>query len=722
MTRARLLHPLLVGALFLGSFLLFLIEPWQGRLLLPLLGGTPAVWNACMLFFQAALLLGYGYAHLLATRFTVKRQLLIHALVMLLPFALLPLGLPSHLLRSPLLSDSPLTWLFQALTFSSGPLFFVLSTTSPLLQSWFARASDRDPYRLYAAGNLGSLLALIGYPLLIEPNLRLSQQASVMTGAYVLLVVLIGLAGALLLRTGTRAQPALAPAMPVTWPQRLTWTALAFTPSSLMLGVTTFLTTDIAPIPMLWTLPLALYIGSFVMVFSRAGHVVGRLALRALPFALVPVLFLIFAGFTHALWLTLSLHLLGFFVAALACHGRLAALRPEPARLTEFYFCLAVGGALGGLFNTLLSPLLFVDIAEYPLAVGAALLLCRLPGERRMRIRTGLLIATFFALLMIVSLLAARVGHLDRFPMALFGAPLLLVFVFARQPAKLTAAALGIILVATFREPSRDGVHRERSFFGSLTVLTLDPGLHELLHGGIVHTQQRWRSDEERHEPRTYFHRAGPLGRIMDEVTERIAHPRVAVIGLGGGTIAAYCDRRIEMTFFELDPNVERVARNASYFTYMRDAESRGCQLSVVIGDGRLRIGEAAGKYDLIIVDAFSSDAIPVHLITTEALAVYRSRLAPDGVIAFHISNGYVNLEPVLHNLAQGIGWRSVASRGVGDDASGCSPSHWVALAPSEERLRPLTQQPAWQPTLAKAGLGVWNDDYANVVSVFRWQ
>lgn len=770
--RAIAAPALFATTLFLSSFLLFVSQPMEGKMLLPWLGGTPSVWNACMLFFQAVLLLGYLYAHLLSTKLKPRLQIVIHAAVLVLPFALLPPGLPAAVTESDLLGESPIRWLLFALAFSIGPAFFAISATSPLLQAWYFRTNEasgkaKNPYILYAAGNVGSLLALVAYPLVVEPGLAISGQATTWTIGYAFLVTMIMAAGGLLWASATKKTAAGGKAAPAAsdeledvhlgfdahteldeWAsgtggkarQRLWWILLAFVPSSLMLGVTTFLTTDIASIPMLWVLPLALYTLSFVMVFARYGARSDKMMSWVLPLFIVPVLFLTFTDYRQNLWLIITLHLAAFFAVAISAHGRLALSKPPPKDLTAFYFCMAVGGVLGGAFNTLVSPVVFTKVSEYPLMLIVALWVCR-PRVKVPAYRYAMVAAAAGAGVMFLMTKLYADGALEDLATALttktdwsfdaartalvYGVPFVwaLVTIAARKPALTYAALAGVCVVAVARDLHTSTIHRSRSFFGTLAVRSYEgPDLHSLVHGGILHGEQ-WTADEAaRAEPRSYYHKDGPLGQIMQALDDLVENPSIGAIGLGAGAVAAYGHRDNNLTFFELDPNVEKLARDPKLFTYVDDCIKRWCNLDIVIGDGRLKLKESEKVFDLIIVDAFSSDAIPVHLITLEALETYFSKMTASGIVAFHISNRYVNLEPVLLNLAKEMSLGYAVREETDDDETGRGASTWVILAQKEGIFEKIAiDDDRWRGLIEEEGIGVWRDDYANVARAFTW-
>jgi SAM-dependent methyltransferase len=740
-TAARIVKPqgvMLVlcfaAALFVSSAQLFLIQPMVAKSVLPLLGGTPAVWNTCMVFFQCALLAGYLYAHLGARWLGARRQAILHVALLLVSVAALP-GLLAPA-AAPAATGSPTWWLLRLLVVTVGVPFFVVSTTAPMLQRWFATTGHRsagDPYFLYAASNAGSLVALVGYPLVVEPTLRLGEQARLWIGGYGVLGVLTAACAAIVCWSPV-AQPldlaarsvGAAAAEPMAR-DRARWIALAFAPSSLLLGVTTFITTDIAAVPLLWVAPLAIYLLTFVLVFSSRTIVSHELVVRLLPIVVLPVTLLIGLSTQLPPAVHLVVHLTTFFVAAMACHGELARSRPSAGHLTEFYLCMSIGGALGGLFNALVAPVVFTGVLEYPLALAAACLL-GMPdrsGWTIRRIWRDLAVAAAIGVVMSGLLFATHRGAL---PAALgvalvFLVPALACFRFRRQPVRF-AFGVAVLVVAsgTYMDAHHRVVLRDRSFFG-VHRITRDPAgeRHLFVPGGTLHGVQHV-DRVRRREPLTYFHRASPIGQVLS--SDRATRLRnVGVVGLGIGVLAAYGEPGQDWVFYEIDPAVERIARDGRYFTYLADSRAA---VSVVLGDARLSLMEAPhGRFDLLVLDAFSSDAIPAHLVTREAFQLYYDKLAPGGLIAFHISNRYLDLEPVLGSLAAAAGTASLAQLDVAptpaDQAAYKRPSHWVLMARHQADLAPFASDARWRPA-RQSGAAVWTDDFSNVLSVIRWR
>lgn len=744
---------LFAATLFVSAGLLFSVQPMVGKMLLPLLGGSPAVWSTCMVFFQAVLLLGYLYAHLVTGRLGLGAQAILHAGVMLLPLLVLPIGVSSRAEATLLAGADPTYWLLGQLAAAVGLPFFVLAASAPLLQKWFTEtghSSAKDPYFLYGASNLGSLLALLGYPLVLERALRLSDHSRLWAWAYGALVPLVLLSAASAWRARRAAARAVegAPAgetstdaSPVTWRDRARWVALALIPSSWLLGVTTHLSTDLAAAPLLWVVPLAIYLVTFILVFARRELVPRSWMQRLLPIGVLGVFMINVLRVVEPLWLTVTVHLAAFFLGAMVCHGALARSRPAPARLTEYFLLVSVGGVLGGLFNALLVPALFeaagpierplayainrLEVFEYPLAMVAACLL-GLPLRPALeapspRTAAGRGMGVVVALFVIAGLVWLRVDDrsADRLSVGfVFGLASLLCYTIAARPAAF-AAGLGAMLVAMALCTGSPPLQIERSFFGVLRV-TRHEDLHLLYHGSTLHGAQDQRPYQRR-EALSYYHQAGPVGQVFDAFRVSSAPPSVGIVGLGAGTIASYALPGEDWIYYEIDPAVARVANDRRYFSFLADI-AEPPRLQVVLGDARLRLRSAADHaFGLLVIDAFSSDAIPVHLITREALALYLSKLAPGGVLAFHTSNRYLDLGPVLARLAADREPPLVARvREDGERVPGKSPSAWVAAARAEPDLGPIASDPRWKEIPFDPSARPWSDDYSDVIGAFR--
>jgi hypothetical protein len=714
-----------------------------------------------MVFFQAVLLGGYLYAHRSTSKLGVRRQAVAHLL--LLAFVLLAFklgvaaaGTPVPVITSllPADQDYPIVGLVALLAVAVGFPFFVLSTTSPVLQRWFAATghpSAKDPYFLYAASNAGSLLGLLGYPLLIEPRLPLATQQWVWAAGVGVYLLMVLACAACLLRD--RPAPPVAhadgaadpppdpapPPAPIGSGRIARWVALAALPSSLLLGVTTHVSTDLAPVPLLWVVPLALYLLSFILVFARWPDGVHRVVGRVTPMLLLFVVLTLVTGAAEPMGVVGGLHLLAFFGVCLVCHGELAKDRPPPEHLTGFYFWLSLGGVLGGLSNALIAPVIFhrVGMVEYPLALALAALV-RPRGEEQpngpvlrfadVALVLGLL-ATAVGLVLAVPRLVDLPVEPDSIPGRLirsglmFGIPAVAAFALVRRPARY-ALALAALLVAGALDPGQLGetLHMERNFFGVVRVAKSPDGKFvRLVHGTTLHGQQR--ADESGPpRPMTYYHEKGPVGSVFRSLpADRIR--KVAVVGLGTGAVASYARPGQQWTFYEIDPAVARIAQDPNYFTFLSSCKAESC--TVVLGDARRQLARAAdGEFDLIIMDAFCSDAIPVHLLTREALQLYVRKLAPGGVVAMHVSNVHLEVYRLVARLAADHD-PPLCCRYTHDTctdaekADGKSASQWVVLARSEADLGRMAGGGGWQ-TIRSDGGPVWRDDFANLLWVWK--
>jgi SAM-dependent methyltransferase len=729
--------PLHCVALFLGSFLLFAIQPMFTKMILPLLGGTPAVWNTAVMFFQGMLLGGYLYAHLLSRLDKVRWQVLIHASVLIVGLLFLPVHLAWP--EAPSGGTHPVAWLVALLTLSIGLPFFAVSATAPLLQRWFSRSGHphaSDPYFLYVSSNIGGLAALLAYPVVIEPLLGLSVQSRAWTAGYALLALTITLC-AISLRAlrGSEATLAAVPAPQpgeaasalsdeITWSTRAHWLSLSFVPSALLLAVTLHISTDVASVPFLWVVPLSLYMLTFIIVFARRPILKHKWMLVIQ----IPLYALIAIYFTKLELLPMfALDLAVLFVTAMVCHGELVRLRPAASRLTEFYLWMSFGGLLGGIFCVLVAPLLFNSVLEYPLILVVACIVRPgfTSGGWRRSLLDGLLPAAValtysFAEGFLDSEALSRLGVAG--PILAYVAVAAAFLAFRHRPLRLAlsfaAILFGGILVA---DGASNRFFRQRSFFGVYTV-TRDPGgnIHSLYHGNIVHGDQ-YMNEAMARVPTSYYNREGPLGQVFEGMIAVRPLKHVGCIGLGTGTTACYQEPGQAMTFFEVDPAMERIARDPALFRYLELAKP---DVNVVLGDGRQSISRVAdGTFDLIVLDAFSSDAIPVHLLTREALALYMRKLAPGGIVLFHISNRYVNLEPVLANLVADAGLNAlVEDYEPSEDTKGRGwRSTWVAVARDSGDLAIFNEDDGWRSLEPDPAVGLWTDDYSNMFRTLIW-
>lgn len=787
---------------FLSACLLFSVQPMVAKTLLPVFGGGSSVWTTCMLFYQSLLLLGYLYAHILMTRFGRVAQMLIHTSVLALALvAGIMFDTPE---APPQASTFPVPWLIGQLLLVSGLPFFAISSAGPLIQGWFARtghARAHDPYFLYAASNAGSLIGLLAYPLIFEPNMGVSMQREIWLigfGVFTLLALFAasrtkGKSGAKLspkeakrqrkleqrkeqerearapMVTPTPESAAHAPHKhdAITWKRRLYWIYLAFVPSSILLGVTSYITTDVVSLPLLWVLPLALYLITMIIAFSALVERAVKDFTRPMVILVIGAMVLIMANELNAegpMALIVIVELLLLFAIGVVCHGRLSLDRPDASHLTEFYLLMSVGGALGGLFNGIFAPLVFNTNLEYPIALVLAVAvlpwsndLVGLSIEKAKRIkltRRIVLPTTALVYVLLMGFFGSQVAGfingllndpsngpqpVDMTLVALMSAiPPLLVYL-AWKDGLACALTLLVPMVAIQYTTATDTqtIHRKRTFYGihEVTRQRLYDGyndrwvdIHVIHHGTTIHGIQ-YNEPDLRLEPLGYYHFNGPCGMIMNSIKSmRPDGARIGIMGLGSGAIAAHGREQDSITFFEIDPEVESIARDPELFTFLRDAPP---DIEVRLGDGRKLIedSEEMGeeKFDLIHADAFSSDSIPTHLLTVEAINLYFDRLEDDGMVVLHISNRYLDLMPLVFELAvQTTRYAPLVAidNNIPDEQKMYRfASVWVVL----------TRDPQTAERLLDAGMEsyvidtddrirVWTDDYSNIISLIKWR
>jgi hypothetical protein len=723
------------AAIFLSAGLLFSVQPLFTKMVLPTLGGAPSVWSVALVFFQAALLGGYLYAHLLTHYLPGRQSVVVHLLVLLAATLVLPLGLASNWGRPP--ADGETLWILGLFSASIGLPFFALAANAPLLQAWYARTghpTSSDPYFLYGASNVGSFLALLSYPFLVEPLTRLSQQIAAWSGLFYALIALIGLCGLLLVRS-KNAPPSARPvaAGPLAAPNvkdAAIWTALAAVPAGLMIAVTAHISTDIAAAPLLWVIPLALYILSYVLVFQTRQLIPHEYFVAAQPFLIA----LLVATFAVDLQLNIlvhfAIHVATFFVTCMVCHGELVRRRPAARYLTAFYLWMAAGGVIGGLATAMVAPRLFDWVAEYPLLIVAAVL-CR-PGFAMGEEREARLF--WFAALVALALLAV--------PRFLFGYEfehnayggivivlLAVALVLSSDPLRL--AALVALTFMFIRVYDTEGIGRTsiRSFFGVHKILDVPGSQYRvLMHGTTIHGAQRIRDAEgnpilARPEPITYYTANSGIGQAIRAARERKGgRIRIGAVGLGTGSIACLTEEGDELTFYEIDPSVVRIAREDNYFTFVANCAP---DAKITLGDARFTLAEAPDEqYDIIIVDAFTSDAIPIHLLTREAMEIYLKKVLPNGLVVLHVSNRHLELSSVVASIADANGAITrVHVGGAGDndeeeysDAAYRYSTNVAVVGRGDEAFGTLATRESWEIKEPDPTQRVWTDDYSNLI------
>lgn len=722
---APTLPALFVTSVLSGAFLLFAVEPMFTKMLLPLFGGSPAVWNTAIIFYQVALLAGYGYAHVLRTRLSPLTQVIMHGTLAVVVLLALPIRIPpidGDPTSTPILS---LLWLAAV---GVGLPFFVLSANSSLMQSWYARSTggNTNPYALFAASNFGSMAALLAYPFLIEPNFGLKAQSALWAFGYsVFALQMLGCA-ALMLRASRHQVVAIGPNAAIAAPVAISkkqiarWLVLAALPSSLMLGVTSYFEDQVAAIPLFWTVPLALYLLTFVIAFGFGNFVSRERIGRVVPYVILVLVALMVISPQMAIEAELAIHLGAFFVIALYCHATLYAERPPEARLTEFYLWLALGGALGGIFNALIAPVLFARVLEYPiaLAAGALLLPARSSSASKMQKASDFVYPALLAIAIVsIAVIPVLFNHWIAEDAATFIAAAVVAASFIGRPTRFALGVAAILVIAMWL-PTWLGSEMlvTRNFFGVKHV-SRSPEFHSLVHGATLHGIESTIYGQER-TPLSYYSKQGPLGDIFRNLGPQLARADIAVAGLGVGTTACYATAGQNWTFYEIDPQVVAIATNPTYFRYLSTCTPHA---KIVLGDARLSLVAAPQHHDaLLVLDAYTSDQPPVHLITKEAFDAYLSALTPHGAIAIDISNRHFDLAPVLGNIAEAEG---MVAYGRADDSPrreiGTSSSNWVILARSNQDLHGLADDPRWHPIGVSPTLRLWTDDFSSLTQVW---
>lgn len=730
--------PIFVVSVFTSAALVFMVQPMVAKLVLPLLGGSPAVWNTSIAFFQIALLVGYGYAHVLQKIPQVRRQITVHiAALVVTGLTLFPLSI-SKLAGDPS-SNHPALWLLAVLTLSIGLPFAILSATAPLVQAWHARVfrgeGAGEPYSLYAASNLGSLLALLAYPIVLEPLLTLHNQRWTWSSGYWAFVLILASLAVMVWKRSeiavgeAGAAPARVTPTP-TWRERAIWVALAAIPSSLMLGVTAHLATDVASAPFLWVAPLALYLITFIIAF-QAKPAIPRWAMLTFQGAAVAACAATLQFGSNAIELQILIHLASFFLTALVCHTALVARRPDPEHLTEFYLCMSLGGVVGGSFNAFLAPVIFRSVVEYPLVLALSCL--ARPWGRGPLTYWQMSIAGVGAVTALGAAIAVQqVGPSLEVKLAL-AATTVAVFMLRDRALVMFALIIMLLLSASAVGDRVDVIRTDRSFFGVLrqsrlviprTWPTPPPEMANfsgkevrlLAHGTTLHGAQAV-DPHYRCRPLVYYAPETPIGQVFTRSLSEKPALRIGAVGLGAGSVAAYVGRNDHLTFFEIDPLVIRISRDSGDFDYTTRC-AKG-PVDFVLGDARLTLEkQPKDAFDILLIDAFSSDSVPAHLLTVEAVRGYLTHIKPDGVLILHLSNRNLELLGPAMAVARAAGGYALLQE---HRPPSNAPNMWesaedaLIIGRSPQALAGYAADERWQPSRPDL-VKPWTDDYTNLV------
>lgn len=708
----------------LASFLLFFVQPLIAKIALPQLGGNAAVWTSAMVAFQLLLLVGYSYAHWLLT-LTRRLQVLVHLALLATALLWLPLGLDAAGAPS---GNALLAWVPWQVAAAVGPLFVLLAAQAPLLQGWLRDSSGAEPYGLYRFSNIGSFLGLLAFPLIVEPLVPISAQTTAWSAGFASFAAL-SLWLMLAARPIATAHAPPAARSSLDWRTALLWVTLAAIPSGLILATTTHITTDIVAMPLLWVLPLALYLLSFILAFTEQAPLVDRIARLSAP--LIATLALVAMSIdAFEVYVTGPAALALLFIASLSLHRRLYLARPDPAGLTAFYLLLALGGAIGGFFVAVIAPLVFDWSYEFPLLALAAVA-CAAGYSRH-----GARLWQWGAAL-VVSLIASALALDWLDGTALWVGALLIAMIWiVRRHRWLTVISVSAALIGLVGiDPlvlSWNGL-RQRSYFGIYTIRENETGtLRTLAHGTTNHGVQNL-TPGSLNEPTSYFGRHSGVGRVLDAVPDVYGdHARIGIVGVGAGTLACYARPGQSWSFYEIDPLVIDIAIKQRWFTFMVNCAP---DAHIQLGDARLTLAkQSAQSLDVLVLDAFSSDAVPAHLLTREAFDIYAKVLRPNGAMLLHISNRYLDLEPVLAKEAQARGWHAAYILHVPSESAkqqGETASVWIAMAGTAEQLRRLTSpasnqqatgQEQWRPLRERPDFLRWSDDYGSVTPLIKWR
>ncbi len=714
-----------------SSLLLFLVQPMCSKKLLPILGGSPQVWNVCLLFFQAALLVGYGYVHGLTSRFRTRIQIGVH-----LGFLCLALGQLNRPFFEPHFqaAEHPVLWLLSVLTANIALPFICLSASAPLIQKWFSETNHPDasnPYELYSASNLGSLGALISYPFIFERLYSLEVQRHYWGLGFVVLCVLFLFCSFLFMRS---IRPDFQRDVPqrhcfaerLSWKRLIYWILLAFVSCSLMMGVTTHITTDVAAIPLLWIIPLAVYLLSFIVAFSKIGAPFIRFACWFFPYVIVVLVLMLALHVNHPFWLVMGWNILSLAVMTLCCHGQLARDKPFPKYLTLYYLCISAGGVLGGIFNAIIAPMVFKTILEYSIAIILAcfLYLQDAPSSKQESLRDVLLPSIAAGIILLLRPDPHRLIA-NQNPILQSGvllAPAVLCFAFRKRPVRFATFVAFLLFLWCPLMSKQKVLYTGRSFFGVHRVLYDAQNQTHLYYHGTTNHGIQFLDSEKAKEPTAYFHKTGPVGELFYAYKDRWHHARVGVVGLGVGILASYAESGQEWTFIEIDKAVQNIAEKSGFFTYLKNAAA---PYKILLGDGRLLMDQQPNQtYDVLFLDAFSSDSVPIHLLTREAIQLYFKKMRPGGVVMFNISNRNLDFRPVLGAAASSLSLAALVHCDTTIEPQYAIEKYgscWVVLARNASDVEPLVQTGHWgEIPLRAMHRTLWTDDYSNIFDILN--
>jgi len=705
--------------LVLSSSLLFVVQPMFSKMVLPLLGGTPQVWNTAMVFFQVSLLAGYAYAHGITKFLNIKSQGVLHLILLILFFFVLPISLTEN--QVPSIDHNPTLWQLTLMLMTMGGPFFIISASAPMLQRWFSFTDHKDadnPYFLYGASNLGSVSALLLYPIIIEPNIDLDQQSYSWMYGYIILIVLIVICCLSIWKIKLK-KTAIKMSRKIdiiTFKTRSKWIILSFIPSSLMLGVTTYITTNIASAPLIWIIPLLLFIITFIIVFSRKPIISESTASNFLGYLIIYMFINLFIFGSGGL-VNVPIHMGLFFFAALTCHSLLASSKPSAEHLTEFYLMISIGGALGGVFNALIAPNIFIVPIEYAIALAGAVFM-RLSNVKQEKIKA---IDVMLGVLAAGAIISLREEYSMTIKILLSAVTLVGLTLTLNKRWVFASAVLIPLLISTpgnlINFFTEDLIFKDRNFFGVVRVMN-NNNQRIFIDGTTIHgTQFSDKKDELKLT--SYYTKTSPISDLFEYATQEFDEQKVAVLGLGVGVTACYYKKGRRFDFYEINPATINIAENPKYFSFLSNC---GSPYEIYQGDARIELKKRKDhNYDFIFADAYSSDNIPIHLITREAVALYLKKLNSKGILGFNISNSYVDIEPVLTEIANSFNIKGYSKLSKGALIEGTNIKGEVAQAFAFARNKKQEEyliSKGWKLGQKRKGVGLWTDKFSNIITV----